>query len=126
MSKLLHFLCRKWKTVKTPSFGLVGLTVAQTFCKTISLYGFFPYHNSSSGAHYEPSLHNLTHSDVHDFNEEQRLLRSLHHEHLLRLLVNPCKKLVLLCTALDIFVMMVFTICAVSVKAFTFLMGDLF
>lgn len=76
--------------MKTPSFGLIGLTVAQTFCNDLSLYGFYPYRNGSSDAHYGPNVFNLTQKDVHDFDEEQELLRSLHHKHLLRL-VNPCK-----------------------------------
>ncbi|KAJ8047968.1 Alpha-N-acetylneuraminide alpha-2,8-sialyltransferase [Holothuria leucospilota] len=71
------------------------LTIAETFCKDITLYGFYPYQKDSSGAHilhhyYEPNLKDF-HTDAHDFEEEHTLFKSLHKRKFLRLVVERCE-----------------------------------
>lgn len=86
---------RKWKTKKLPSTGMIALTVAQSFCRNITLFGFYPYQNDSSGArvlhhYYEPNRTSF-HTDVHNFDEEYKMLGTLHDKHVLRRVVGPCK-----------------------------------
>ncbi|KAJ8047966.1 Alpha-2,8-sialyltransferase 8B [Holothuria leucospilota] len=87
---------RRWKTKGYPTSGLMMLTIAESFCKNITLYGFYPYQNDSTGSrilhhYYEPNLLDF-HTDNHDFEEEHQLLRSLHQNGSLRLILTPCKK----------------------------------
>lgn len=85
---------RRWKTKASPTSGLIILTIAETFCKHIDLYGFYPYQSDSSGApvlhhYYEPNLTDF-HTKAHDFDEEHKLLRRRSQEGLFRLVLEPC------------------------------------
>ncbi|KAJ8047959.1 Alpha-2,8-sialyltransferase 8B [Holothuria leucospilota] len=85
---------RRWQTNAYPSSGLIMLTVAETFCKNITLYGFYPYNKDSLGA---PILHhsyqpNLTefHTKAHNFDEEHRLLKNVSKKGFFGLVLKPC------------------------------------
>lgn len=87
---------RRWGTRKVPSSGLIMLAIAETFCQNMTLYGFFPYQQDSKGApvlqhYYEPNLTNF-HTSAHDFDKEHKMLRSLHEQGFLRMVLDPCEK----------------------------------
>ncbi|KAJ8047967.1 Alpha-2,8-sialyltransferase 8B [Holothuria leucospilota] len=84
----------RWKTKTNPSSGLILLTVAETFCDSISLYGFYPYAKSPTGEHilhhyYEPNLTEFE-TTVHNFDKEHKLLQSLHKKGKLKLHIEAC------------------------------------
>ncbi|KAJ8049185.1 Alpha-2,8-sialyltransferase 8B [Holothuria leucospilota] len=87
---------QKWRTPRVASSGLITFTRAQTFCKNVTLYGFYPYQRDEFGVpvlyhYYEPNLIDF-HTRTHNFDREHRLLRSLHDQHILKLVIGSCKK----------------------------------
>lgn len=85
---------RRWHVGSYPSSGLDMLTVAETFCESIALYGFYPYDKDRSGFpvfhhYYEPNLKEF-HTTNHNFDKEYKLLQDLHKKGFIRLVYDHC------------------------------------
>lgn len=91
----LDFRKYKKEIESYPSSGLIMMAVAETFCKELSLYGFYPYEKNPNGQpilhhYYDPRLVNFS-TPVHNFDNEYKYLRSLHQKGKIKLVIDPCK-----------------------------------
>ncbi|XP_071964531.1 alpha-2,8-sialyltransferase 8B-like isoform X2 [Antedon mediterranea] len=79
-----------WK-IKRASSGLMMFSVAATFCRNITLYGFYPYSTSPSGRqltyHY---YDNFSFKNSHDMNSEHKTLTDLNKTGVIRVITDDC------------------------------------
>ncbi|KAJ8049186.1 Alpha-2,8-sialyltransferase 8B [Holothuria leucospilota] len=71
---------RRWKTNKAASSRLILLTVAETLCKKITLYGFHSIYSNAT----KPE------SNVDKFKNEVKIIESLLEKGVLSQALNPC------------------------------------
>ncbi|XP_033106757.1 alpha-2,8-sialyltransferase 8B-like isoform X2 [Anneissia japonica] len=94
LHKFRYELTRYWKLPKIASGGFVNVNIAFTFCKRISLYGFFPFSQDLSGRklkyHYYDNRSVKSGLGVHSMPLEYKLYRELHKNHTLRHVITPC------------------------------------
>ncbi|XP_033127007.1 alpha-2,8-sialyltransferase 8B-like isoform X1 [Anneissia japonica] len=79
-----------WK-VKHASSGLMMLSIGATFCRNITLYGFYPFQKSASGR--QLSYHyydNASFKNTHDMIGEHKKLQGLNKAGVLRLITDKC------------------------------------
>ncbi|XP_033110000.1 alpha-2,8-sialyltransferase 8F-like isoform X2 [Anneissia japonica] len=87
-------LMKFWDITEHPSSGLFLYSIAVPICKTISLYGFYPYSKLPSGKrmkyHYYENFYIEDFVMGHDLPKEFRLLMKLNRAGALRLRAKPC------------------------------------
>ena len=89
------FFTRLWSLQKIPSGGIVVFTVAMSFCRRISLYGFYPFYNDPLTKetlpyhYYDRNKINLNVPRLHDMPEEYQIFKELNSTGQIRL-VTKC------------------------------------
>ncbi|XP_006820202.2 alpha-N-acetylneuraminide alpha-2,8-sialyltransferase-like isoform X1 [Saccoglossus kowalevskii] len=82
-----------------PSMGMKAIVAAMSFCKHLTVYGFYPYRFAPDGHevfyHYYGREANKTCEDgvrgKHHLNEEFELIRTLHENNVIRLVLEKCQ-----------------------------------
>ncbi|XP_038064301.1 alpha-2,8-sialyltransferase 8B-like [Patiria miniata] len=87
---------KKWNLSKRGTLGFDMFVVAQTFCTSISLYGFYPFHKDSKGKsiphHYYEEMPEFSYQESsHDFSLEYKKLQELDAKGDLKHVVGVCK-----------------------------------
>ncbi|XP_071958757.1 uncharacterized protein [Antedon mediterranea] len=87
-------LMKFWDITEHPSSGLFLYSIAAPLCKTISLYGFYPYSKLPNGNptryHYYEKFFIDEFDMGHDLPKEFKLLMKLNRSGALRLRTKPC------------------------------------
>ncbi|XP_033106751.1 CMP-N-acetylneuraminate-poly-alpha-2,8-sialyltransferase-like isoform X2 [Anneissia japonica] len=87
-------LDRYWKLPKLSSGGFLNVNIAFTFCKRISLYGFFPFSQDLSKRklkyHYFDNNSMKGGLGVHSMPVEYNIFKELHNNHTLRHVIKRC------------------------------------
>ncbi|XP_071964946.1 CMP-N-acetylneuraminate-poly-alpha-2,8-sialyltransferase-like [Antedon mediterranea] len=87
-------ISKYWK-VDSPSSGLVLYTIASTFCRKISMYGFYPFYTKDDGTpvfhHYYDNKTTLNYTqNRHNMPNEFKLFLELNRTRHLRLVTDHC------------------------------------
>ncbi|XP_071949833.1 CMP-N-acetylneuraminate-poly-alpha-2,8-sialyltransferase-like [Antedon mediterranea] len=79
--------------ITSPSSGLFLYTVAASLCKTVSLYGFYPFHKSPNGRelkHHYFEERTMNYSTLHRMPEEFKMFTILHKAGFINLVTDSC------------------------------------
>ncbi|XP_071955706.1 CMP-N-acetylneuraminate-poly-alpha-2,8-sialyltransferase-like isoform X2 [Antedon mediterranea] len=84
-------LQRFWKVNSIPSSGMFLYTLASTFCQRVSLYGFYPFNQTSSGRqvlfHY---YEDVSFNNTHNMPDEYKILTKIEKAGGLRIVTDAC------------------------------------
>lgn len=91
---MYSFIKWKYNIWRYPSSGLYMLALGESLCKSVSLFGFYPYETDGLGNkvfthYYQPDLENF-HTWAHDFDAEYRMLTSMRDKGILEMVTSPC------------------------------------
>ncbi|XP_033099087.1 CMP-N-acetylneuraminate-poly-alpha-2,8-sialyltransferase-like [Anneissia japonica] len=83
-----------WNITKQPSGGLRGITAALLMCRSISMYGYYPFSEGTNGEplQYHYFDNGFWNKKIHNMSEEYSIFKKLDKIGRIRLVTNKCKK----------------------------------